>query len=254
MAAAPAANIANKSFLEVIKERRTIYALSKSSPISDERIVELVNTVVKHSPSSFNSQSSRAVVLLGKHHDKLWQFAKDQIKAIVPADAWPASEQRLNGFQGAYGTVLLFEDKETVEGLQKAVPLYAQHVSPFPPPFRAIKSGLRLRTSLILDFGPHDLPQFPTWSEHAHGILVQNLWAALCAEGVGANLQHYNPLLHSANPVPLHFRFQIDADIQKEWDIPATWILRAQLVIGTPAAPAGEKEFKPLEERVKVFQ
>ncbi|GAA5968005.1 hypothetical protein JCM21900_004296 [Sporobolomyces salmonicolor] len=208
MAAAPAANIANTSFLEVIKERRTIYALSKSSPISDERIVELVNTVVKHSPSSFNSQSSRAVVLLGKHHDKLWQFAKDQIKAIVPADAWPASEQRLNGFQGAYGTVLLFEDKETVEGLQKAVPLYAQH--------------------------------FPTWSEHAHGILVQNLWAALSAEGVGANLQHYNPL--------------IDADIQKEWDIPATWILRAQLVFGTPAAPAGEKEFKPLEDRVKVFQ
>ncbi|GAA5912277.1 hypothetical protein JCM5296_000486 [Sporobolomyces johnsonii] len=206
--AAPSTNIANKSFLDAIKERRTIYALSKSSPIPDERIIELVNTVVKHSPSSFNSQSSRVVVLLGKHHDKLWDFAKAQIKAIVPEDAWPASEQRLNGFQGAYGTVLLFEDKETVEGLQKNIPLYAHH--------------------------------FPTWSEHAHGILVQNLWVALSAEGVGANLQHYNPL--------------IDADIQKEWDVPATWTLRAQLVFGAPAAPAGEKEFKPLEERVKIFQ
>lgn len=105
--AAPATSSADStSFLDAVQARRTVYALSKSSPISNDRIVELVNFAVKHCPSSFNSQSTRALVVLGDHHDKVWQIAKDKIKAIVPAENWPASEQRLNGFQNAYGCVV----------------------------------------------------------------------------------------------------------------------------------------------------
>ncbi|GAA6006920.1 nitroreductase family protein [Rhodotorula paludigena] len=196
------------AFLEAVKARRTIYALSKDSPIPDERIIEIVNEAVKHCPSSFNSQSSRAVVLLGAHHDKLWDFAKAAIKAVVPAEAYSASEQRLNGFQNGHGTVLFFEDEAVVKGLQDAMPTYAAH--------------------------------FPAWSEHAHGLLAFTVWTALEAEGLGANLQHYSPL--------------IDADVSREFSTPESWKLKAQLVFGTPTAPAGPKEFKPLEERVKVFQ
>lgn len=58
---------------------------------------------------------------------RVWDIAKKQIKAIVPEDAWPASEARLNGFQGAYGTVLLYEDQSVVKGLQDNIPLYAEH-------------------------------------------------------------------------------------------------------------------------------
>lgn len=58
---------------------------------------------------------------------RVWDIAKKQIKAIVPEDAWPASETRLNGFQGAYGTVLLYEDQSVVKGLQENIPLYAEH-------------------------------------------------------------------------------------------------------------------------------
>ncbi|GAA6043994.1 hypothetical protein JCM8097_000180 [Rhodosporidiobolus ruineniae] len=207
--AAPATGSAESiSFLDALKTRRTIYALSKSSPISNDRIVELVNEVVKHAPSSFNSQSTRVVVALGDHHDKVWEVAKEKIKAIVPAENWPASEQRLNGFQGAHGTVLFYEDQATVKGFQENIPLYAEH--------------------------------FPVWSEHTHGIHAFALWTALEAEGLGANLQHYNPL--------------IDADLAAHFGVPAEWKLRAQLVFGKPEAPAGEKTFKPLEERVKVFQ
>jgi len=207
--AAPATSSADStSFLDAVQARRTVYALSKSSPISNDRIVELVNFAVKHCPSSFNSQSTRALVVLGDHHDKVWQIAKDKIKAIVPAENWPASEQRLNGFQNAYGTVLMFEDQAVVKGLQDNIPLYAEH--------------------------------FPTWAEHAHGLTVFTIWTALSAEGLGASLQHYNPL--------------IDADVAKEFSLPESWKLRAQLVFGKPEAPAGDKEFKPLEDRVKVFQ
>jgi predicted oxidoreductase (fatty acid repression mutant protein) len=63
-------------------------------------------------------------------------------------------------------------------------------------------------------------------------------WTALDAEGLGANLQHYNPL--------------VDQKIQNEWNVPQQWKLRAQLVFGGRGGEAGEKQFKPLEERVFV--
>jgi predicted oxidoreductase (fatty acid repression mutant protein) len=65
------------------------------------------------------------------------------------------------------------------------------------------------------------------------------LWTGLEALGFGAHLQHYNPLIDSA--------------VAKEWDLPTEWRLVAQMVFGSPEAPAGEKTQKPLEERVKVF-
>ena len=91
------------AFFQAVTARRTIYQLSASSPIPDAKIVELVNDAIKHSPTSFNSQSSRAVVLLGDDQKKVWDFAKEAVKAVSPADKWPASEARLNGFQNAYG-------------------------------------------------------------------------------------------------------------------------------------------------------
>ena len=61
-----------KTFFEAVQARRTYYAISKESPIADEQITEIVNTAVKHSPSAFNSQSARVVVLFGAQHDRLW--------------------------------------------------------------------------------------------------------------------------------------------------------------------------------------
>ncbi|GAA5832879.1 hypothetical protein JCM3766R1_007076 [Sporobolomyces carnicolor] len=209
MSSTPA--IENKSFQDAVRERRSIYALGRELPagVDDEKIVELVNNAVKHSPTSFNSQSSRAIVLLHGHHEKFWNLVKDKIKSIVDDKTWrESSSGRLQGFQNAYGTVLLFEDQEVVETYQKNIPLYAEH--------------------------------FPTWSEHAHGILAYVTWTSLEAEGLGASLQHYNPI--------------VDDKVRQEWDVPETWKLRAQIVFGQALAPAGEKQFKPLEDRVRVFK
>ncbi|MCC3375571.1 nitroreductase family protein [Cohnella sp. REN36] len=197
----------SKSFLTAVEDRRTVYALSKSSPISDARIQEIVEFAVKHSPSSFNSQSGRAVVLLGEQHDKFWELTKSTLKALVSEDQWVSTEQRLGGFQAGYGTVLFFEDTAVVEGLQNAFPSYKDN--------------------------------FPVWSGHSSGMLQYVVWTALETEGLGASLQHYNPL--------------VDGFVQREWNVPTTWKLQSQLVFGTPAAPAGDKEFQPLSDRVKVF-
>lgn len=195
-------------FLTAISERRSIYTISKESTISDERILEIVQETVKHSPSSFNSQSSRLVVLLGEQHDKLWALTTDILKAIVPADQFEATQQRMDGFRNGYGTVLFFEDQSVVEQLQASFPTYQE--------------------------------RFPVWSEHTSAIHQFVLWTALEQEGLGASLQHYNPL--------------IDEKVRAEWSLPASWQLVAQLPFGKPTAPAGEKTFQPLEDRVKLFK
>jgi len=96
---------AQKSFLDAVKERRTYYALNKEAPISDKRITEIAEQAVLHVPSSFNSQSTRLVVLLNKDHDTFWGHVLDVLKPLVPEDKFPSTAERINGFKGAYGTV-----------------------------------------------------------------------------------------------------------------------------------------------------
>ncbi len=59
-------------------------------------------------------------------------------------------------------------------------------------------------------------------------------------KGFGATLQHYNPL--------------IDEEVRKEWGVPENWKLIAQMPFGKPVVPAGEKEYQPLENRVKIYK
>jgi hypothetical protein len=95
----------SSQFLETIKGRRTIYQLGKSSTIPDSKVQEIIKEIVLHVPHSFNSQSTRVILLVKEEHDKLWDIAKTVLKGVVPADGWAATEQRLNGFAAAYGTV-----------------------------------------------------------------------------------------------------------------------------------------------------
>jgi len=146
------------SFLDAVKGRRTIYALNKEAPISDDKIEQLVNETVKNAPSSFNSQSTRLVVLLKDEHDRFWEFVKEVLKPQVPAEQFEGTVKRLDGFKAGYGTILFFEDPEPIQKLQKAYAIYADYM--------------------------------PQWSEHTSAIHQYILWAGLEAEGFGANLQH----------------------------------------------------------------
>lgn len=76
-------------------------------------------------------------------------------------------------------------------------------------------------------------------SEQSNGMHQYVLWCALEAEGLGVNLQHYNPL--------------IDTRLETMYDVPPTWGLKSQMVFGKPTGQAKEKTFKPVEERVKYF-
>lgn len=94
--------------LEPFQSRRTYYALEPTSTIPDDKIHEIVQAVVKHTPSSFNSQSTRVLVLLADEHKQLWEeIVKPAVKAVAPPEAWEGSNKKLSGFANAYGTVRL---------------------------------------------------------------------------------------------------------------------------------------------------
>lgn len=90
---------------EAAKLRCSVYTLTNKSTISDERIKEIVESAVKHAPSSFNVQSARAVILLKKEHEKLWDVGDAMIKRSMPDQAYQMLAPRVAGFRAAYGSV-----------------------------------------------------------------------------------------------------------------------------------------------------
>ena len=73
----------SNQFLDLITKRRTIYAIAKNVEQSPEHLTDLIQTAIKQSPSSFNSQSSRAVILFNSEHEKFWGFVADKLKSYA---------------------------------------------------------------------------------------------------------------------------------------------------------------------------
>ena len=88
----------SNAFIEMIKNRRTIYNLGDALPVSEEHVTRLIIEAVKHSPSSFNSQTSRVVILFGAEHQKLWNMTKEALRKIVPEQAFASTEQKIDSF------------------------------------------------------------------------------------------------------------------------------------------------------------
>lgn len=80
---------------------------------------------------------------------------------------------------------------------------------------------------------------FPVWAQQANGMLQYAIWTALETEGLGVSLQHYNPL--------------IDEAVKAEWNIPQNWKLIAEMPFGKPTAPANDKEFVPVADRMLIL-
>ncbi|KAL8927448.1 MAG: hypothetical protein Q9208_002253 [Pyrenodesmia sp. 3 TL-2023] len=107
-----------KPFSEAVKARRTYYALDSSSPIPDARIQEIVSHTITHVPSAFNSQTSRAVLLLNEEHKKCWDIIAEVYKQQLPAEKFERANQRFQGFRKGYGTILFYEDTDRVRVFQ----------------------------------------------------------------------------------------------------------------------------------------
>lgn len=198
-----------RTFMQAIENRRSYYSIGNESPVSDEKIEALVKFAVKNVPSAFNSQSTRVVVLFGESHKRLWNITKDILRKIVPEEAFKNTESKIdNSFLSGHGTILFFEDQDVVKKLQKSFPTYADN--------------------------------FPIWSQQTSAMHQLVIWTMLEDLGLGANLQHYNPL--------------IDKEVSEEWSIPESWKLISEMPFGNPLSDPEVKQFSSIEDRVKVFK
>jgi uncharacterized protein len=199
--------VSSNDILTALKNRRSIYGISKAPNISNERLETLIKDIVKYTPSAFNSQTTRLVLLLGGQHDKLWDITTDVLRAVVPEANFAPTAEKMASFKAGHGTVLFFEEQSIVENLQEQFPLYQEN--------------------------------FPIWSQHTNAMHQLMVWITLENEGLGASLQHYNPL--------------IDERVKDQWKLPETWKLIAQMPFGQKTQEPGDKEFQGLDHRVKIF-
>ena len=93
------------NFLEATLHRRSITTVKKESPIPDSRIIELVKHSILHTPSPFHVQSTRAVVLLHKDHEKFWDIAYENAKKAFSGPMLEKVGPNVKLFRGGYGTV-----------------------------------------------------------------------------------------------------------------------------------------------------
>lgn len=187
----------SNTYLDAITRRRSQYALGRNVSQSQDQVTALIQEAVRQAPSSFNSQSSRALILHGEQSVAFWDIVKEELRKIVPAEAFAATENKINSFAAGTGTVLFYEDMDVIAGLQASFPLYADN--------------------------------FPIWAEHSTAIAQYATWVALSEAGIGASLQHYNPLP--------------DAAVAARWNVPASWKLRAQMPFGSNEGGFGEKTY-----------
>ena len=195
-------------FNELQKKRRSIYSIGENVTSDKNDIFNLVKTTIQQSPTAFHSQTVRAVVLFGEKSNKVWDIVEANLRKVVDDDeAFKNTQAKIASFRAGFGTILYFTNTPKVHELEEAFPLYADN--------------------------------FATWAEQGIGGAQQAIWTALAEQGIGASLQHYNPL--------------IDDDIKKEFDLPAEWTLRAQMPFGSIEAPAGDKEFLDEAEQFKLI-
>ncbi|MEG0392887.1 MAG: nitroreductase family protein [Anaerovoracaceae bacterium] len=195
-------------FYQAMKSRRSRYAITNKSTLTEEQLEELLANAITYTPSAFHSQSSRVVLLLGERHQKLWSIVLETLRRLVPPEKFAPTEEKIASFAAGYGSILYLEDMDTVEALQKKVPSYAEN--------------------------------FPIWSMQSAGMLQYAIWTALSQEGLGASLQHYNPL--------------IDEAVHNEFQLPGSWKLLAQMPFGVPTSEPKSLEYKPISDRLRIHK
>lgn len=152
------------TFIEAVEHRRSCYSLGAAKAATEEEIVKTIDRLILCSPSAFNCQSSRVVILFGLHHICFWGIVKETLSEVVPPQDFDATCCKIdNSFAAGCGTVLFYEDKSTVNRLKENYPLYAENMDNYAS-----------QTSAMLQFA---------------------IWTALSDLGFGATLQHYNPLI-----------------------------------------------------------
>ena len=195
------------TYSDILKQRRSIYILNDDLPVSFDEVANRIKEAISLSPTAFMMQDIHAIILAGDNHKKLWDLiVHDTLQKIVPPEPFKRTEVKLQTFGQAYGAILLFRDLDAVEQMKKDYATYADEMD--------------------------------GWSWQDLGIAMVNIWNSLAEINVGANIQHYNPL--------------IDDEVKATWGVPDSYQLVGQMVFGGIISRPGDKERKSGDELVTI--
>ena len=196
-----------KDFLAMTAVRRTNYKLGGTSPIPAEEITAIVREIVRQSPSAFNSQSPRVAILYADSSKKFWEIAYGAVKAKAAPEKAGALKEKMDAFAAGFGTILYFDDEKVTKAATEQFPAYAEN--------------------------------FSAWAQQANAMIQFSVWTALSVAGLGASLQHYNPV--------------VDIPVREEFGFPVRWKLIAQMPFGAPLEPPPPKPPSDIGSRVIVL-
>lgn len=189
-------------FIDLIKKRRSYYNINKEIPVSEEEIINFIKEATELVPDAFNMKSQRLAVFTGQKHDELWDSIYDEFGGKV-------AREKIDSFKSGYGTIIFSIDENVVKSLQDKFPNYAD--------------------------------RFPSWAEQANAMLQFSIWVGLTEMGLGASIQHYNPV--------------IDEAIKKKFDIKDHHKILAQLVFGgIVEEPQAKEKENDINHRVKIIK
>lgn len=186
---------------ESLQKRRSYYTINDQLPVAEATVEACIAQLTELVPDAFNMKSSRVVVAFGEAHKKLWDNIYDAFGGKVP-------RAKIDSFRAGAGTVLYFYDEETVEGMQAQFPRYAEN--------------------------------FPLWALQSSGMLQLSVWSGLRELGVGASVQHYNPV--------------IDDAVRAQFNLPDRYRLIAQMPFGGIVEEPEPKEREDVSKRVAFFR
>ena len=172
--------------LEFFVLRHSFYDLNNQIPVKDNILTQIITKSLELYPSPFNSQSSRLVVLFNREHSHFWSLVQQTLLATAPKDKEEAIVKRIQSFAAGYGTILYFIDKSIISKQEKQMPLYAA--------------------------------DFMNWAFQSSAILQFMIWCTLAEKNIGANIQHYNPLINDT--------------VKKAFNLNKNWELVAQMPFG----------------------
>ena len=190
-------------FINLLKARRSVYRLNKTLPVMESAVVDFVRAAVQYVPDAFNMKSQRVVVVMGEKHEKFWNAVYDE---LVKSTGGRFSRERIDAFAAAYGTVLYFYDVAAVEETRRAYPSYAEN--------------------------------FHDWVMQSNAMLQFAIWLGFTNMNIGANLQHYNPV--------------IDNMVRDMFGLPDGWTLVAQMPFGGIATAPDSRPDVDVPGRVRV--
>lgn len=143
--------------ITTIQKRRSQYAISGQSQVSNEKVAEVVTQVNREVPTAYNSQTNRVVLVFGQANEKVWQHIADVQRSVLGEEGWQMMGGIIEGAKNAQGTALFFAD---IEAVKNWIPATEERQEVF--------------------------------KQHNSANAQYATWLALTDLGLGATLQHFN--------------------------------------------------------------